>query len=330
MTGLPRAVVVVAFHRPDHRLARRLIGSLLSQSGVEVGVVAVLDGEATRGDRALAALLDDRRIVVVGSEAALGVRGAFAHGLQRALALNLDERTCFAYADQDDDWHPDKLARCLARLRDTSARLVHCDARVTDEAGQEIAPRLHAFEERQNADTLLEALLLNAVSGMTALFDQATARLTCRLMDGLDSELLHDHVTAVAAASLGPVVFLPEVLVDYVQHGGNTLGAKALLHRPWYRRAMTARDLVTYRRTSRGIFEERRPLARALRKEGLLPRDLAHMFLVGEPPPSLPHLVLRYWMAMLRLFLHGQSRRGFLCFRAMDGAWQRRRGIGLS
>ncbi len=320
-------MVVVAFHRPDHGLALRLIDSLLAQSGVDIAVVAVLDGAETCGDAALAALLDDPRIDLRRSAVALGVRGAFAFGLKRALVLYPDERTCFAYADQDDCWHRDKLARSLARLRQTAASLVHCDARVTDEDGKVIAPSLHDFESRRNADTPLEALLLNAVSGMTALFNAATARLACRLMDNLDSGLLHDHLTAVAAASLGPVAFLPEVLVDYVQHGGNALGAREVLHRPWYRRAMTARDLAAYRGTSRHIFEERRPLALALRKEGLLSRELAEMFLVSEPLPSFPRLVLRYWAAMLRLFLAGQSRRGFLCFRVMDGAWQRRRGI---
>ena len=329
MTGLPQVVVVVAFHRPDHQLARRLIQSLLAQSGVDIEVVAVLDGAETCGDQGLATLLGDPRIAIVRNDRALGVRGAFAHGLEQALARKPDEQTCFAYADQDDDWHHGKLARCHARLREAAASLVHCDARVTDEDGKAIAPSLHGFESRQNADTLLEALLLNAVSGMTALFDAPTARLACRLMDNLDSGLLHDHVTAVAAASLGPVAYLPEVLVDYVQHDGNALGAKELLHRPWYRRAMTARDLVAYRQTSRNIFEERRPLAQALRKEGLLTQDMALMFLLSEPPPSLPRLVLRYWAAILRLLFAGQSRRGFLCFRVLDGAWQRRRGITL-
>ena len=71
-------MAVVAFHRPDHRLARRLIDSLLAQSAVAVAVIAVLDGAETRGDAALAALLDDPRIDLLRNDVALGVRGAFA------------------------------------------------------------------------------------------------------------------------------------------------------------------------------------------------------------------------------------------------------------
>lgn len=323
----PHVVIVAAFHQPDHDLARLLISSLLAQTAVQVNIVAVLDGEVTAADVKLKALLGDPRIATYPSEVVQGVRGAFAAGLARGLALFPAESTYFAYADQDDVWLPGKLARSIRLLRDTGATLAQCDARVVDEAGRQVAASLHAFEARKNPGNLLEALLLNSVSGMTAVFTAPAARLASRLMGDIRCSLLHDHVTAAAAASLGAIVRLDAALVDYVQHTDNVLGAKPVRNRPWYMRAYTARHLTAYRLTSRRIFDERREVACALHAAGQLPEALADMFLAGPRIPSVFHLLRRYAGAIPRLFVTGQTRRGFLCFRVLDGAWQCRAEI---
>ncbi len=316
--GLPRVTAVLALHRPAPELARRQIESLVGQVGVDLVCVAVLDGGETADEPELRRMLARPNIEVVVQREALGVRRAFAEGLRHGLAMAGNGTCYFAYCDQDDVWHADKLARCCALARASGASLVHCDARVMSESGVLIAPSLHDYEARSEAGDLLETLLLNSVTGMTTLFTAGTARLALVLMQSYDGLLLHDHVTAAAAASLGPVVFLDAALADYVQHPNNQLGAKP--HRSaWRRRAFGFADIAAYRQTSLEMFEDRRRLALLLAREGVLPPRLATLFKTGKTPGKTV-LFLRFYLAALTLLLKRQFRRAMLCARMMDAA----------
>ena len=313
-------VIIAAFHEPDHDLARRLIASLLGQSEVAVNVVAVLDGAATASDTALRAMLAGQRIITMVLDEPQGVRGAFAAGLARALALHPGDDACFAYADQDDIWQADKLRHLLAALGQDGVSLAHCDARVIARDGTLIAASLHAFEHRQDPRNLLEALLINSISGMTALFTAPVARLAVRLMTGLDSTLLHDHVTAAAAAALGRIVSVDRPLVDYVQHEGNVLGARELRQRRFFERSFRRSDIAAYRATTQRIFDDRRAVILALQAAGLLPERLADMFVSGPRRPAAWRMIWHYDAAFFRMCLGGQVRRGMLCIRLLDAA----------
>ena len=326
--AVPAVTVVVAFYKPAIAAAKRQIDSLLAQSGVRLSIVAVLDGPETADDPALAHLLARPGIEITRNPQALGVRGAFGSGLRLALSKAAGIAQFFAYADQDDIWHPAKLSRSIAVLRSSGAKLVHCDARVVDERGRLIAPSLHRYETRREAGDLLGTLLLNNVTGMTAVFTPDTAKLTLALIDCYRGSLLHDHITAAAAASLGRVVLLDEPLMDYVQHENNQIGAR--LHHPWRSRAFGIGHLAAYRRMSALLFEERRPIASALAARGLLPPHIATMFLAGSTPGYLS-LIISCGMAIWRMVVQGQPRRAMLAIRMMDAAFmQRRRGVSNS
>ena len=317
-------VIIAAFHEPDHDLARRLIASLLGQSDVDVNIVAVLDGQVTASDTVIGAMLADERIITLAMDEPRGVRGAFAAGLARGLALYPGDDVCFAYADQDDLWRADKLQQLLRVLNKDGISLARCDARVITRDGMLIAASLHAFEHRQDPRDLLEALLLNSISGMTALFTAATARLAVKLMTGLDSTLLHDHVTAVAAAALGRIASLDQPLVDYVQHDGNVLGARQLRQRRFYERSFRRSDITAYRATTQRIFEDRRAVAMALQAAGLLEPQLQDMFVTASRSTALWRMIWLYDAAFLRMCFGGQLRRGLLCIRLLDAALRHR------
>lgn len=315
--------VIIAFHLPDPDSALRQVDSMARQSDVAVRIVAVLDGAETAGRADLRDLLQRNNAVLAVNERPLGVRDAFARGLSTALELSQSESDCFAYCDQDDVWHDRKLYDCLSALRSGSLHLVHCDARVVDAAGAERAASLHRFETRRQAHNLLQAILLNAVTGMTTLFTRDAALLASAVMTRYRGALLHDHVTAVAAASKGKIGFLDKALVDYVQHDGNQIGAR-LRRSPWRRRAMGLSHVAMYRETSARLFEERRGLCLALAENGMLPARMATLFLTGERP-SLPAFLLRYFSAVASLVMKGQGRRAMLCLRMMDAALTMRR-----
>lgn len=316
---LPAVRVIIAFFRPDLELARRQVESLLAQQGVKLTGVAVLDGIETERQAGVADLIRKTGFDVVVNETPLGIRGAFAEGLRRALASAVPG-SYFCYADQDDDWYPLKLARLVDSARATGAALVHCDARVVRDDGTVVVPSLHRFESRREPEDLLGMILLNSVTGMTSLFPLATARLAHSLMENYQGSFLHDHLTAIAAASLGTVEFLDDVLVDYVQHRSNTLGAKARRNM-FRRRAIGRRPFRLYRNTSGALFHDRRAVAELLDRAGRLPRDLQVLFRTSEFRDASWWQI--GWTGMRlswNLFRTGDLRRWVLGLRMMDAA----------
>ncbi len=322
----PAVTVIAAFHKPSPVLAERQIESLLAQTDVRLSLVAVIDGADTAGDGDLMRQLRNAGATIVINETARGAARSFAEGLRRAIARSPGDAGYFAYCDQDDVWHSRKLSRSIAVLGATGAALVHCDARVVAEDGQVIAPSLFRYEARRESGNLLGTLLLNWVTGMTAVFPAHTARAALTVLDRYQGPLLHDHVTSIVAASLGHIAYIDEVLVDYVQHEGNQIGAKPKRGRLRWR-VPGRSHVAAYRTTSAEIFETRRAIATVLAREDLLPQQLGIMFLTGATP-SVKAFVQAYALEILKLTRSGQYRRARLAARMMDaglGILRRRR-----
>lgn len=316
---LPSVAVILAVHKPDPILLQRHIDSLLAQEGVTLRIFAAVDGAETLNGHQVRAQLDRAAISVLPSPEPLGIRGSFIRGLETALAAAASGERLYAFADQDDHWHPRKLETSARRLIAEHAALVHCDAAVVGDDGAVIAASLHRYEARQEAESLFDHLLLNSVTGMTSLFTGEAARLAVRLAAGLQSTILHDHLTAIAAAALGRTCWIDEPLVDYVQHSGNSLGAVARPARPWRSRAISLADLSRYRQTSASIFEDRRGVVMNLQREGVTLGPLREMFLAGGSPGRW-RLLRLYAVAAADLLRRKQSRRAALCLRLMDAA----------
>jgi glycosyltransferase involved in cell wall biosynthesis len=221
----PTVRVVMAVHEPEIRLLARQFQSLLGQVGVTVRIIVVLDGPQTE---AVSKWLEENagpEVQLLSLTRQQGARVSFLSGLEAALAESADPNVVYAFCDQDDVWYPDKLSRQLTLLRESRAALVHCDARVVDAAGNVIHPSLHRMEQRSRDYTLANLIIMNPVTGMTAIFDRRTAENAVILHGQTGADLLHDHLVALAAVLSGEITYLDEPLVDYVQHGRNTIGA---------------------------------------------------------------------------------------------------------
>lgn len=163
----------------------------------------------------------------------LGASGSFAFLMDYALREKVALRLTTAYlmlSDQDDVWHADKLAKSMQLLQDLEAQrpglpvLVHGDLQVVDEARRQIAPsfvRYQGLEPRRNSFGRL--LVSNTVTGCTALCNEALVR---RALPIPVAAVMHDWWLALVAGAFGTLGFLDEPLLEYRQHGANTIGAK--------------------------------------------------------------------------------------------------------
>lgn len=161
----------------------------------------------------------------------LGASGSFSELMQWALAnTSADHGVYIALADQDDTWRLDKLERCLAAMSVAEQQLpgvpvlVHSDLRVVGVTGAEIAPSLMQYQGLDPARIQFSAQLIsNTVTGCTSLMNMTLLE---KALPVPPQAVMHDWWLSLVTSAFGRLVFVPQALVEYRQHGRNTLGAR--------------------------------------------------------------------------------------------------------
>jgi len=130
----------------------------------------------------------------------------------------------FAYADQDDVWDPDKLARALAALAPLPAAapaLYLSRSRLIDATGRELGlSRRHA-----RPPSFRNALVQNIGGGNTMVFNAAARAVLAAAGPGVEV-VVHDWWTYMAVTGVGGTVISdPLPSLSYRQHGANQIGA---------------------------------------------------------------------------------------------------------
>jgi glycosyltransferase involved in cell wall biosynthesis len=154
------------------------------------------------------------------------------HGPSRGFAANFLSLVCrpeieadyFSYADQDDVWGEDKLARAIERLQilGTTSPALYCSrTRLVDEGGTSLglSPLFTQKPDFRNA------LVQNVGGGNTMVFNAEGRRVLLAAGPDLDV-VAHDWWTYVAiSAAGGRIIYDPEPTLLYRQHGGNLIGS---------------------------------------------------------------------------------------------------------
>lgn len=205
---------------PDPELLRAQLESLRAQTDTNWTCVISDDHSDPERYAQLEQLVgDDERFSISRAERQVG----FYNNFERALRLAPPEAELIALCDQDDVWHPDKLAVLRAALG--SAVLVYSDMRLVEPGGRVLRDTL--WRGRRNNFTNMASLLLaNTVTGAAALFRREVAELALPFPDtpGID---FHDHWIALVALACGQLRYVEAPLYDYVQHKQAVLGKVA-------------------------------------------------------------------------------------------------------
>lgn len=202
----PLITVAMSVYNGARYLPEQL-DSVLAQRGVELELVAVDDGST---DDSVVVLRDyagrDRRIQVHLNPSNLGPTRSF----ERAMSLGHGE--LIAPCDQDDRWHPDKLAILLAALGPRD--LAYCNSRYIDECGRATG-RCVADDLTMMAGLRpLSFVFANSISGHAALL----RRSLFDVIHPLPAELYYDWTLAMFAAARQGIVYVDRPLVEFRRH----------------------------------------------------------------------------------------------------------------
>ncbi|MDR2690203.1 MAG: glycosyltransferase [Azoarcus sp.] len=240
----PRVAVLLASRNGERFLPAQL-ASLAAQSHRDWCLFVSDDGSH-----------DATRAIVAGFAADVGdERVRLYDGPCRGFVANFLSLVChddvgaanagyFAFCDQDDVWHSDKLARALTALAAAPqaghpARLYGGRTRLIDEQGREtgLSPPFAAPLSFANA------LVQSYAGANTMVFNAAARELLCRCgsPEGIAS---HDWWTYLLVSGVGGrLLYDPLPVLDYRQHAANAQGH----NRGFAARLARLRDLLAGR-----------------------------------------------------------------------------------
>jgi glycosyltransferase involved in cell wall biosynthesis len=228
MSGLKLSVVLCTFNGAAYLQPQ--LDTLLSQTRLPNEVVVGDDGSSDGTQALLEAFAEHAAVLGVQVQLILRDRNlGFVRNFSESLGAASGD--VLVLCDQDDVWHPDKLAVMVDRFADDPSLLLLCsDARLVDAQGNDLrsslfealelsAGELRSLHQGRAFDVLLRRSM---VTGATAAFRRELLALAMPVGPGW----IHDEWLAMIAAVTGRVDALEQPLIDYRQHGGNQIGMR--------------------------------------------------------------------------------------------------------
>jgi glycosyltransferase involved in cell wall biosynthesis len=220
----PEVCIVMAIFRPNPAYLSQQIESIAGQTHKNLTVIFVIADCASQSLAEGFAQAAGLRFFSVCPDQEVNAVRAFEMGLAKALSVGGPD-ALFALCDQDDIWHRDKVSESIAKLQANGADLVHSDARLIDKDNNLLNKSMFSFEKRHRSVNLRSLLYQNSITGMTCLMRRRVVEMALPFPQQSGLHYYHDLWLGLIAASLNGVHLIDKALVDYRQHGANSIGA---------------------------------------------------------------------------------------------------------
>ena len=198
------------------KFLQQQLDSLYQQTYPNIRIVVRDDGSIDSTNTLLEKEQAKGRITLFEGRENLGVASSFFELLRNAAAT---ETEYVAFCDQDDVWHPDKIARAVLRLTNVTdhpamycSRVEIVDAHLTH-IGYTMLPRKIGFGN---------ALVDCVTTGCTIVLNGAAVRLLGKNLPR--SGVMHDWWCYLVISCFGEVIHDSTATLKYRQHDSNTIG----------------------------------------------------------------------------------------------------------
>lgn len=144
-------------------------------------------------------------------------------------AISLTNGDIIFLADQDDEWHLNKIERSLQIMEEEKASAICTNCRLIDERSRLIEsnttyarnPFIDSVTKNITPISFYELVIGNIAQGCTYCFTKEVKELYLRINSPY---LIHDHQIMFVATLLKNAFFLDEDMIDYRLHGSNAVG----------------------------------------------------------------------------------------------------------
>jgi glycosyltransferase involved in cell wall biosynthesis len=239
-TDSARVAILLSTYNGESFLAEQL-DSLITQTHSNWTIFASDDGSSDTTLEVLTryqTILGADRLTIIE-----GPRKGFAANFLSLLANSAIDAQYFAFCDQDDLWHPDRLSTGLSRIRDIPAdrpALFCSRTQLIDSGGHPIglSPLFHKPPCFENA-------LVQSIAGGNTMLFNAAARDLIRRTDSRTRIVSHDWWAYILVSGCGGVVAYEQYpTIGYRQHDHNIVGSNLSV----------ANRLVRLRKMFQGTF----------------------------------------------------------------------------
>jgi glycosyltransferase involved in cell wall biosynthesis len=144
-------------------------------------------------------------------------------------AASMCDGDLVAFCDQDDIWYPDKIRRILSEFSSETTLACFHDADLIDRQGSVYGALLTEGDYPSIISPLSRPFTWSNPLGLTLTFRRDLLRFSGLWPSSVDrwsagKQAAHDQWFFFLAVTLGNAKFIPDKLLAYRQHGGNTVG----------------------------------------------------------------------------------------------------------
>jgi glycosyltransferase involved in cell wall biosynthesis len=206
MENLPLVSIALCTYNGEKYLQQQL-DTLVNQSYQNIEIIAVDDCSKDNTFNILTAYADKYpNFSVYRNEKNIG----FLKNFEKALMLCKGE--FIAFCDQDDLWHPEKIAIQVAAIGDN--QLIYHDSEFISENNEPLGKKMSDVFNLYRGDEPEVFLFNNCISGHAMLIRRDLLQHAFPLKENY----YHDWWLAYVAANHGTIDFIPQCLVQYRQH----------------------------------------------------------------------------------------------------------------
>lgn len=220
----PARVTVLLSTYNGSKYLRQLLDSLYGQTYPAIRILVRDDGSSDTSRAILESERAKGRIEILEGHHNLGAALSFFELLKNAAST---ETGYVAFCDQDDVWHPEKIARAVSKLsRSADDRpAMYCSrVELVDENLQHIG-----YTELPGKTGFGNALVDSIATGCTMVLDRKALDLIGKSLP--KKVVIHDWWCYLVVSCFGEVVFDETATLKYRQHGSNAIGVTAGLTR---------------------------------------------------------------------------------------------------
>ncbi len=214
-----RVTVLLSSYNGSKFLQQQL-GSLYEQTYPNIRILVRDDGSSDSTRSMLASEQAKGRIDILEGHNNLGAALSFFELLRSAAST---ETEFVAFCDQDDVWHPEKIAHAVSALSGVtgSGPAMYCSrVELVDENLGHIG-----YTELPKKVGFGNALVESVAIGCTMVLNRKAIDLVCANLPS--RVVIHDWWCYLAVSCFGEVIYDAEATLKYRQHGSNAIGVAA-------------------------------------------------------------------------------------------------------
>jgi len=212
-----RLAVLMATYNGEKFLKVQLDSILQQKTDIPFDLIVRDDGSADATVQILEEYREKGLLTYYAGEN-LGAARSFVH-----LLRSNPDYDYYAYADQDDVWNPDKLARGLQAIAKERGPAIYCtNTALVDDRLQSLGRNTHRARPTYNLVSVL--CLASCAQGCTSVFNKALAQVV-QEHEAPDVFIMHDSLlTCLCALIDGKIIYDHAPSMQYRMHGSNVFG----------------------------------------------------------------------------------------------------------